>query len=138
MTAQFTSPPGRTVFNSVVWEIVRQIPPGKVCSYGQIAAMIPPPQGMSGRDYLAWGARWVGGAMAGCPSDVPWQRVLNSQGKVSLRPGRGGEEQRRLLEGEGVIFDEKDRVDLSLYGWEGLSDEWREEHGLTVQLGGDL
>ncbi len=101
MTPQFTSPPGRAAFNSLVWEIVRQIPPGRVCSYGQIAAMIPPPPGMSGRDFAAWGARWVGGAMAGCPSDVPWQRVLNAQGKVSLRPGGGGEEQRIYWKARG-------------------------------------
>ena len=138
MTAQFTTPPGRVAFNSLVWEIVRQIPPGKVCSYGQIAAMIPPPPGMSGRDYLAWGARWVGGAMAGCPADVPWQRVINAQGKVSLRPGSGGEQQRMLLEDEGVIFDERERVDLARFGWEGPSDEWLRAHGLMVQNGGDL
>jgi len=137
MTPQFTSPPGRAAFNSLVWEIVRQIPPGQVCSYGQIAAMIPPPPGMSGRDFAAWGARWVGGAMAGCPSDVPWQRVLNAQGKVSLRPGGGGEEQRALLESEEVQFDDRDRVDLSRYGWEGPSEEWGRSHGLAVQLGGD-
>lgn len=136
MTPQFTSPPGRMAFNSTVWEIVRQIPSGRVCSYGQIAAMIPPPPGMSGRDYAAWGARWVGGAMAGCPSDVPWQRVLNAQGKVSLRAGSGGEEQRKLLEAEGVTFDERERVDLSRYGWEGPSAEWCKEHGLLLHTGG--
>ena len=132
MTAQFTTPPGRVAFNSLVWDIVRQIPPGKVCSYGQIAAMIPPPPGMNERDYMAWGARWVGGAMAGCSTDVPWQRVLNAQGKVSLRPGSGGEQQRKLLEDEGVIFDDRERVDLSIYGWEGPSVEWRKAHGLVV------
>jgi methylated-DNA-protein-cysteine methyltransferase-like protein len=137
MKAHFTSPPGRYEFNAKVWVIVRQIPPGKVCSYGQIAAMIPPPEGMSERDYTAWGARWVGGAMAGCPSDVPWQRVLNAQGKVSLRPSSGGDQQRRLLEEEGIVFDEKERVDLSIYGWEGPSNEWRIAHGLVVQHGGE-
>lgn len=133
MATHFTSPPGRFEFNSLVWDIVRQIPPGKVCSYGQIAAMIPSPSGMSERDYKAWSARWVGGAMAGCPSDVPWQRVLNAQGKVSLRPAGGGEQQRQMLEDEGVIFDDRDRVDLSRFGWEGPSMEWRRAHGLNVQ-----
>jgi methylated-DNA-protein-cysteine methyltransferase-like protein len=65
----------------------------------------------------------VGGAMAACPADVPWQRVINSQGKVSLRKGGGGEEQRRLLEAEGVLFDEKERVDLSEFAWEGPSQD---------------
>jgi methylated-DNA-protein-cysteine methyltransferase-like protein len=54
--------------------------------------------------------------MAACPPDVPWQRVINAQGKISPRPG--AQEQRRLLEQEGVIFDAKDRVDLERYGWE--------------------
>ncbi|OGO66664.1 MAG: hypothetical protein A2030_08760 [Chloroflexi bacterium RBG_19FT_COMBO_50_10] len=57
--------------------------------------------------------------MAACPQDVPWQRVINSQGKVSLRPGGGGSNQRELLEAEGVIFDERDRVDLKIYAWDG-------------------
>ncbi|MDO9349360.1 MAG: MGMT family protein [Anaerolineales bacterium] len=71
----------------MVWDIVRQIPAGKVATYGQIAALIPPPGGMPLPDYLAFEARWVGGAMAACPPDVPWQRVINAQGKISLRPG---------------------------------------------------
>jgi methylated-DNA-protein-cysteine methyltransferase-like protein len=59
----------------------------------------------------------VGGAMANAPDDVPWQRVINSQGKISLRPGLGPAVQRNLLEQEGVVFDAKDRVDLKTYGW---------------------
>ena len=103
MSPNYTSPPDRMVYHTRVWEIVRQIPPGKVATYGQIAAMISPPGGMADHDYASWGARWVGGAMAACPQDVPWQRVINSQGKISLR--RGSQEQRALLESEGVMFD---------------------------------
>ena len=61
----------------------------------------------------------VGGAMAACPADVPWQRVINSQGKVSRREGGGSEEQRILLEAEGVIFNDRDQVDLTVYVWKG-------------------
>ena len=61
----------------------------------------------------------VGGAMAACPADVPWQRVINSQGKVSLRQGGGGEAQREILENEGVPFNDKDRIDLKVYLWVG-------------------
>jgi methylated-DNA-protein-cysteine methyltransferase-like protein len=68
--------------------------------------------------------------MAACPADVPWQRVINAQGKVSLRQGGGEEGQRVLLEGEGVEFDDKDRVDLSIYIWDGPSQEWLIEQGL--------
>jgi methylated-DNA-protein-cysteine methyltransferase-like protein len=120
MDARFTSPPDRQVYNAQVWELVRQIPPGKVSTYGQIAAMIPPPGGMNEKDYLAWGARWVGGAMAACPADVPWQRVINAQGKISIRKGGGSLMQRSLLEAEGVEFDDRERVDLARYGWSGL------------------
>ena len=116
---RYVSPPKREEFNHKVWAIVRQIPPGKVCTYGQVASLIDPPPGMDPKSYLAFGARWVGGAMAACPQDVPWQRVINAQGKVSLRPGGGGEHQRQLLESEGVTFDEHDRVNLKTYAWAG-------------------
>jgi methylated-DNA-protein-cysteine methyltransferase related protein len=103
---------------SRVWALVRQVPPGRVISYGQVAALLDPPIDISGEDYQLYGARWVGQAMRGCPADVPWQRVLNAQGKISL-PGPGGAEQRALLEDEGVNFNESDRVDLRRYGWSG-------------------
>jgi methylated-DNA-protein-cysteine methyltransferase related protein len=119
MEARFASPPDRQAYYAQVWEIVRQIPPGKVSTYGQIAALIPPPGGMSERDYTAWGARWVGGAMAACPSDVPWQRVINAQGKISIRKGAGSLEQRALLEAESIEFDDRERVDLARFGWTG-------------------
>jgi methylated-DNA-protein-cysteine methyltransferase-like protein len=86
----------------LVWEIVRQILQGRVSTYGRIAAFLPPPKGISERAYEVRGARMVGGAMAACPADVPWQRVINAQGKVSLRSGGGGEGQRAILESEGV------------------------------------
>jgi len=117
-THRYVSPPKKDEFNQKVWALVRQIPPGKVCTYGQVAALVGPPAGMDPKSFLAFGARWVGGAMAACPEDVPWQRVINAQGKVSLRPGGGGSHQRDLLEAEGVIFDEHDRVDLKTFAWE--------------------
>ncbi len=116
---RYVSPPRRDEFNRKVWALVRQIPPGMVSTYGQIASYLPPPPGMDPKSYLAFGARWVGGAMADCPQDVPWQRVINSKGKVSLRPGGGGNLQRELLEAEGVEFDEHERVDLKRYAWRG-------------------
>jgi len=118
MTPGFTSPPNPLEFRAQVWEITRQIPPGMVATYGQIAAWVGAPEGVSERDYRAFGARWVGGAMAACPDGVPWQRVINAQGKISLR---GGSEthQRELLEAEGVVFDSRERIDLKRYGWTG-------------------
>jgi methylated-DNA-protein-cysteine methyltransferase-like protein len=105
-------------FQSLVWDLVRQIPRGRVATYGQIALMLPPPAGVDIEAYRAFGPRWVGGAMANCPDDVPWQRVINSKGEISPRPG--AQKQRELLEEEGVAFNEKDRVDLKKFGWKGL------------------
>ncbi len=115
----FTSPPNPQQFNERVWQLVRQVPRGKVATYGQIALMIPPPAGVDFDAYRAQAPRWVGAAMAGCPDDGPWQRVINSQGKISERPG--AQKQRQLLEEEGVVFV-KDKVDLKKYGWKGLDE----------------
>lgn len=114
---RYASPPDRMAFQLRVWEVVRRIPPGRVSTYGQIAALVGPPPGVEARAYLAFGARWVGAAMAACPDDVPWQRVINSQGRISPRPG--AETQRALLEAEGVLFDERGRVDRKRFGWSG-------------------
>ncbi len=116
----FTSPPNPREFQSLVWDLVRRIPRGRVATYGQIALMLPPPSGVDIETYRAFGPRWVGGAMAACPDDVPWQRVINAKGEISPRPGAA--RQRELLEQEGVAFNEKDRVDLKKFGWTG-SDE---------------
>jgi len=126
----FTSPPNPHAFNALVWNLVRQIPVGKVATYGQIGALILPPEGMPLKDYDAFRARWVGGAIAACPPDAPWQRVINAQGKISLRAG--AEEQRTLLEAEGVEFDARGRIDLHLFGWQGPSAEWQPAHDLLV------
>ncbi len=123
---RFTSPPDPKQYNERVWQLVRQVPRGKVATYGQIALMIPPPAGVDFDAYRAQAPRWVGSAMAACPNDVPWQRVINSQGKISERPG--AKKQRQLLEGEGVVFA-KDKIDLKKYGWKGLdeADQPRQE-----------
>jgi len=113
----FSSPPDPRAYAAQVHEVVRRIPAGRVTTYGRIAGLIPPPVGVDPADYLKLSPRWVGSAMAQAPDDVPWQRVINSQGKVSARPGLGPMVQRKLLEQEGVIFDERDRVDLERFGW---------------------
>ena len=112
---RFSSPPNHQAYYEQVWDIVRQIPEGKVAAYGHIALMLPPPNGVEIESYKAFGPRWVGGAMANCPDDVPWQRVINSKGEISPRPGAG--RQKELLLEEGVVFNEKGRIDLKRYGW---------------------
>ena len=117
MNMRFTSPPNQQAYYALVWELVRQIPAGKVVTYGQISKMLPPPQGVEIEAYAAFGPRWVGGAMANCPNDVPWQRVINSKGEISQR--LGAQRQKELLLEEGVVFNEKGRIDLKKYGWGG-------------------
>ncbi len=112
------SPPDPRAFAEQVYAWVRRIPSGKVMTYGQIAARLLPPVGVDPDEFPRVGPIWVGGAMANAPEDVPWQRVINSQGKVSERPGLGAAVQRRLLEQEGVVFDAKNRVDLKRYQWD--------------------
>ncbi len=92
-----------------IYELVRLIPYGKVATYGQIASLV-------GRCT----PRMVGYAMAALSegSDVPWHRVINSQGKISPRSGGDGElMQKVLLEAEGIHFVKSNRVDLGRVGW---------------------
>ncbi len=119
MNPGYSSPPDQNEFRNHVWEIVRQIPVGKVATYGQIAGLVPPIAGLSPQSHRAFGPRWVGAAMAACPENVPWHRVINAQGKISIRGG-GEIIQRQLLEAEGVVFNERDRIDLKRFGWSGL------------------
>ncbi|MFT4727364.1 MAG: methylated-DNA-protein-cysteine methyltransferase-like protein [Granulosicoccus sp.] len=58
--------------------------------------------------------RWVGLALSACSDDVPWQRVINSQGKISHQTEAGN--QKQLLESEGVLFS-KDKLDFNEYQW---------------------
>ncbi len=93
-----------------VYQVVRLIPPGKVATYGQIARMLEAPHA----------ARTVGWAMASSTDDdVPWQRVVNAQGRISAARRVESGVQRELLEAEGVVFDKDGRIDLDVYRWEG-------------------
>lgn len=99
--------------NQRIYELVRRIPPGRVASYGQIARMIGG----------GVGPRQVGYALAALKAgtDVPWQRVINARGRISL-PGIGGAIQKQLLLEEGIQFDENDCVDFERFGWNGSAD----------------
>ncbi|MBQ73658.1 MAG: cysteine methyltransferase [Gammaproteobacteria bacterium] len=88
-----------------VWQIVNAIPPGNVCSYGQVAALAGVPQQ----------SRLVGRILSQLPEGtrLPWHRVVNSQGKISNpRP----EHQIKRLEKEGIVFV-KGRINLKTYQW---------------------
>lgn len=92
-------------------ELIRAIPQGRVATYGGIAAMAGSPRG----------ARQVVRILHACSEkeNLPWWRVVNREGRIALKPGYGYEEQRDLLEAEGVEFSATDRIDLSRFGWKG-------------------
>lgn len=96
---------------TLVHEIVRSIPAGRVATYGQIARML------DGR----YSPLWVGWALRAAPEDVPWHRVINSKGGISTRQvlGYAPNLQKNLLEAEGVVFDDRERCDLDQFQWDG-------------------
>lgn len=98
-----------------VWDTVARVPSGRVATYGQIARE----SGLGRR------ARTVGRALRSLPagSRVPWHRVVNAQGQISLpEASDSGREQRIRLESEGVVF-RAGRIDLSRFGWQPSLDE---------------
>ena len=96
-------------FCARVKKIIKGIPMGKVATYGQIAFY-------AGSAQAARQVAWV--LHSSSQSDkLPWHRVINSKGKISLKPGLGYELQRSLLEAEGITFDEADQVDLDRFGF---------------------
>jgi len=99
-------------FSERVKAIIRGIPKGKVASYGQIAAYAGNPLGAKQVAYVLH---------ASSKKDkLPWQRVINSKGKISLPMGSGYETQRRLLRREGICFGNDDIIDLEQFQWKPL------------------
>ncbi|MBN2303170.1 MAG: MGMT family protein [Anaerolineae bacterium] len=102
-------------FNQLVYGLVRNIPSGKVLSYGRVAYLLDVPNG----------ARAVGWALSALKdsetgiSGVPWHRVVNAQGRVSIKGSPDAAmEQRIRLEAEGIEFDKYDTLDMTRYLWE--------------------
>ena len=102
----------------LIYAIVRQVPHGKVATYGQVARI-------AGR----CSAQMVGFALAALGTystrdgfaEVPWQRVINAQGRISPHGfGMGGHVQHQLLEEEGIIFSPEGVIDLDRFGWDGI------------------
>ncbi len=89
---------------------MRQIPPGMVATYGQVAYIV-------GRPSYARQVGWALAVLRNADVDepVPWQRVVSAKGEARM-----GREQMDLLEGEGIVFDEEMRIDLNAFGWDGL------------------
>ena len=96
-------------FCAAAREVIAAIPAGRVATYGQVAHVAGKP----------WGARqvaWILHSQSG-KYKLPWQRVIGAGGRISLPPGRGLEEQRRLLRVEGVAVSRSGRIDLDKFRW---------------------
>jgi len=122
-------------FYETVWLIVRQIPAGRVATYGQIASMIPAPAGVDAETYQRLAPRIVGDAMNAVSGRddpaIPWHRVINSKGGISLPvESAAANIQRERLRAEHVTFDMKERVDLQVFGWDGPDRDWVAQHHL--------
>ena len=98
---------------ALVWAAVKRIPRGRVATYGQLAALLGMPRH----------ARQVGYALAAKPENIkiPWHRVVNAEGRISLRLKHwetGSDDlQRILLEAEGIKFDDSGRIELKKFRW---------------------
>ncbi len=101
---------GRSGSYARIYALVRRVPRGRVATYGQIADLAD----VDGH------ARQVGYALHALPehNDVPWHRVVNARGEISLRTSPGADQiQRQLLEHEGVAFDQRNRIALRRFQW---------------------
>lgn len=97
-----------TGFNDRVYELVAQIPRGRVMTYGQIAALCG----------AAWAAWEVGQIAHTGPEDLPWQRVVNKQGGLAAGwPNGGCAGHAAILRAEGVEVSEDYKVDVGKLLW---------------------
>lgn len=92
-----------------LFTLLASVPAGRVVTYGQLADLI----GMPRR------ARWVGQALKMLPREtrLPWHRVVNAQGRISLPPMEGGNEQIERLRAEDIMVSDDGRISLRLYRW---------------------
>ena len=110
-----------------IYAVVKRIPKGRVATYGQVASLAEIPGH----------ARLIGYALSALSpkNDVPWHRVINAKGRVSMRSEPGFENfQCSLLEAEGVLFDADGKVSLNRFGWR--PENLKCDH--ANQVGGDL
>lgn len=112
-------PSSPTPFRERVYAVVRSIPRGRVLSYGDVAALVGSPRA----------ARGVGAALNRLEPehDVPWWRVVNRDGRLTIPPHHGLRAlQRTLLEREGVAFDRGGGVILERFAWDGPESDLRD------------
>lgn len=95
-------------FRQRVFQVIAAIPEGRVTTYGEIASLAGSPRA----------ARQVGGVLKRLPegSSLPWHRVVNRRGEISLQ-GEDFQRQRQALLSEGITFEAGERIDLVRFGW---------------------
>lgn len=98
-----------TRFTELVLNIVKRIPKGKVASYGQIALMADSPRA----------ARQIGWILHSNGDKVPWWRVINGEGRISIKnPRHAAQEQKELLEKEGIEINKRfELIEPQKYWW---------------------
>ena len=96
-------------FTEKAKKVMKKVPRGKVATYGQVAALAGNPRA----------ARQVVRVLHACSDKdkLPWQRIVNSRGGISLKRGQGYELQKAMLRDEGICFDENDLIDLARFQW---------------------
>ncbi|MFC1885992.1 MGMT family protein [Thermodesulfobacteriota bacterium] len=96
-------------FSEKVKQLIKRVPKGKVTTYGQIAAFAGNPSG----------ARQVVRVLhaSSGKENLPWHRIVNRNGQISLNPGNGYELQKQMLEKEGISFDHTDSIDFDQFLW---------------------
>ncbi len=92
-----------------VKKLIKKIPRGKVATYGQIATC-------AGNPRATRVVVWILNSSSQ-KDKLPWHRVINSKGLISLKPGQGYEIQKALLQKEGVEFDGNDKINFDRYLW---------------------
>ncbi|MCK4672969.1 MGMT family protein [candidate division WOR-3 bacterium] len=98
----------KTFYQRVI-ATIKNIPEGKVATYGQIATYAGNPRAARQVSFILHSSSEK--------ENLPWHRVVNSKGSISLKPGHGYEIQKQMLKKEGITFKENDCVDLKRFLW---------------------
>ena len=98
----------KTFYQRVI-AIIKNIPEGKVATYGQIATYASNPRAARQVSFILHSSSEK--------ENLPWHRVINNKGSISLKPGHGYELQKQMLKKEGITFKENDCIDLKRFLW---------------------
>lgn len=98
------------VFTAQAIKVIKSVPAGKVLTYGRVALL-------AGSPHAARQVGWLLNSMTE-KYDLPWHRIINAKGKISMKDPIGYIEQQALLKNEGITFINDDTIDLKLYMWE--------------------